>query len=142
MDDHAELEQLIHAFGAQTGTIHWIRDDGLLHLAACVGQFPPPVMDAIRVIPVGKGLAGLAAERRSCVTICNLQTDDSGQARPAARSTGMEGAITAPCLAPDGRVVGVIGVANAQARTFTDAEQAALMEHGRALASRRACRSA
>ncbi len=138
MDDQAVLAALVQAFDAQTGTIHWIGDDGLLHLAACVGQFPPPVMEAIRVIPVGKGLAGLAAERATCVTVCNLQTDDSGQARPAARATGMEGAITAPCLAPDGRVVGVLGVASSQARTFTEAEQASLLEHGRSLAARRA----
>jgi putative methionine-R-sulfoxide reductase with GAF domain len=138
MDDQAVLAALVQAFDAQTGTIHWIGDDGLLHLAACVGHFPPPVMEAIRVIPVGKGLAGLAAQRASCVTVCNLQTNDTGQARPAARATGMEGAITAPCVAPDGRVVGVLGVASAQARTFTDAEQASLLEHGRSLAARRA----
>ena len=138
MEDHAALERIVRAFGAESGTIHWVGGDGLLHLAACVGHFPPPVMDAIRVIPVGKGLAGLAAQRGTCVIVCNLQTDDSGQARPAARATGMEGAITAPCIAPDGRVVGVIGVANAQARTFTDAEQASLLEHGRSLAARRA----
>jgi putative methionine-R-sulfoxide reductase with GAF domain len=137
MDDQAALAGIVRAFSAESGTIHWVGGDGLLHLAACVGHFPPPVMDAIRVIPVGKGLAGLAAERRTCVTVCNLQTDDSGQARPAARATGMEGAITAPCLAHDGRVVGVIGVANTQARTFTDAEQASLLEHGRSLAARR-----
>lgn len=137
MDDQAALEELVRAFGADTGTIHWIGGDGLLHLAACAGRFPPPVMDAIRVIPVGKGLAGLAAERRSCVTVCNLQDDTTGQARPAARTTGMEGAITAPCLGSDGSVVGVIGVANAQARTFSDVEQASLLEHGRRLAARR-----
>jgi putative methionine-R-sulfoxide reductase with GAF domain len=137
MDDLAALQQLVRAFGAQTGTIHWIGDDGLLHLAAVVGQFPPPVMDAIRVIPPGKGLAGLAAQGTTCITVCNLQSDDTGQARPAARATGMEGAITAPCLAPDGRVIGVIGVASAQARTFTDVEQASLLEHGRSLAVRR-----
>jgi putative methionine-R-sulfoxide reductase with GAF domain len=137
MEDLAALEQFVRAFSAQTGTLHWFGDDGQLHLAAVVGHFPPPVMEAIRVIPPGKGLAGLAAERRACVTICNLQSDDTGQARPAARATGMEGAITAPCLAPDGTVVGVIGVANAEPRTFTDAEQAALLAAGRALAARR-----
>jgi putative methionine-R-sulfoxide reductase with GAF domain len=89
------------------------------------------------VIPPGKGLAGLAAQGTTCITVCNLQTDESGQARPAARATGMEGAITAPCLAPDGRVIGVVGVANAQARTFTEVEQAALLEHGRSLAAQR-----
>ena len=137
MDDARALREIIDDLRAETGTVHRLGADGQLHLAAVIGAFPPPVMDAIRVIPVGKGLAGLAAERRTCVTVCNLQTDDSGQARPAARATGMEGAITAPCLAHDGRVVGVIGVANAQARTFTDAEQASLLEHGRSLAARR-----
>ena len=137
MQDRDALEAVVRDFGAHTGTIHWIAPDGLLHLAAVVGHFPPPVMEAIRVIPLGKGLAGLAAERRACVTICNLQSDDTGQARPAARATGMEGAITAPCLAPDGTVVGVIGVANAEPRTFTDAEQAALLAAWRALAARR-----
>jgi putative methionine-R-sulfoxide reductase with GAF domain len=137
MGDVSALSAVIKSMRAQTGTIHWIGDDGLLHLAAVVGQFPPPVMDAIRVIPPGKGLAGLAAQGTTCITVCNLQTDESGLARPAARATGMEGAITAPCLAPDGRVIGVIGVANAQARTFTDVEQASLLEHGRSLAARR-----
>ena len=137
MGDVSALSAVIKSMRAQTGTIHWIGDDGLLHLAAVVGQFPPPVMDASRVIPPGKGLAGLAAQGTTCITVCNLQTDESGQARPAARATGMEGAITAPCLAPDGRVIGVIGVANAQARTFTEVEQAALLEHGRSLAAQR-----
>jgi putative methionine-R-sulfoxide reductase with GAF domain len=137
MGDVSALSAVIKSMRAQTGTIHWIGDDGLLHLAAVVGQFPPPVMDAIRVIPPGKGLAGLAAQGTTCITVCNLQTDESGQARPAARATGMEGAITAPCLAPDGRVIGVVGVANAQARTFTEVEQAALLEHGRSLAAQR-----
>lgn len=138
MDDLAELQAIVTDMHAETGTIHWVGADGLLHLAAVVGRFPPPVMDAIRVIPMGKGLAGLAAERRACVTVCNLQHDDSGQARPGARATGMEGAITAPCLAPDGTLAGVVGVANAGERTFTAAEQDALLAHGRRLAAWRA----
>jgi hypothetical protein len=50
----------------------------------------------------------------------------------------MEGAITAPCIAPDGTLAGVVGVANAGARTFTDAEQESLLAHGRRLAQVRA----
>lgn len=134
MDDARALREIIDDLRAETGTVHRLGADGRLHLAAVVGAFPPPVMDAIRVIPVGKGLAGLAAERRTCVTVCNLQSDASGQARPGARATGMEGAITAPCIAPDGTLVGVVGVANAGARTFTQAEQDALLANGRRLA--------
>ena len=134
MDDARALREIIDDLRAETGTVHRLGADGQLHLAAVIGAFPPPVMDAIRVIPVGKGLAGLAAERRTCVTVCNLQSDASGAARPGARATGMEGAITAPCIAPDGTLVGVVGVANAGARTFTQAEQDALLAHGRRLA--------
>jgi len=134
MDDLAALHAIIVDLRAETGTVHRMGPDGHLHLSAVVGVFPPPVMDAIRVIPVGKGLAGLAAERRTCVTVCNLQSDSSVAARPGARATGMEGAITAPCIASDGTLVGVVGVANAGERTFTDAEQEALLAHGRRLA--------
>ncbi len=100
--------------------------DGLLHLVAVVGEFPPPVMEAIKVIPVGKGLAGLAASRKCAVTICNLQTDTTGDVRPGAKATGMEGAITVPCFAGDGSVVGVLGVACRAARTYSAHEAAAL----------------
>ena len=137
MTDDDALRQVVAAMAAETGTIHWLAADGNLHLAAVVGRFPPPVMDAIRAIAPGKGLAGLAAERRACVTVCNLQSDGSGQARPGARATGMEGAIAAPCIASDGLLRGVIGVANAAARTFTAAEQDALLAHGRRLADAR-----
>ena len=137
MTDDAALEHVVAAMAAETGTIHWLAADGHLHLAAVVGSFPPPVMEMIRVIPLGKGLAGLAAERRKCVTVCNLQSDESGQAKPGARATGMEGAITAPCIASDGTLRGVIGVANAAARTFTAEEQDALLAHGRRLADAR-----
>jgi len=142
MTDVDNLRRVVDAMHAATGTVHWLGADGLLHLGAIIGDFPPPVLDAIRVIPVGKGLAGLAAERRECVTVCNLQSDASGQARPGARATGMEGAITAPCIDSAGVLRGVIGVANATARTFTDAEQAALIRHGRQLADARAGRDA
>jgi putative methionine-R-sulfoxide reductase with GAF domain len=120
--DQAALEAAIAAFKAETGTVHRIGDDGHLHLSAIVGQYPPPVMEAIRRVPVGKGLAGLAAQRREPVTVCNIQEDASGQARPGARATGMEGAITVPCIGVAGTLRAVLGIANRSARTFTPEE--------------------
>lgn len=132
------LAKIVRAFACDTGTLHLVHADGLLHLAAIVGNFPPPVMDAIRTIPVGKGMAGLAAERRSPVTVCNLQSDSSGDVRPGARATGMEGAIAIPCFGGvDGReVVGVLGVANFAPREFSPSEHLALLACGRAVAAR------
>lgn len=122
------LEAVIRHFRCDSGTIHATAADGHLHLRALVGQFPPPVLDAIRTIPFGKGLAGLAASRRSAVTVCNLQSDQSGDVRPGARATGMEGAITVPAIdTGTGEVVGVMGIACIAPRTYTDEESAHLL---------------
>jgi L-methionine (R)-S-oxide reductase len=129
------LTCIVRAFGADTGTLHRLGDDGLLHLEALSGQFPPPVLAVIRQIPVGKGMAGLAVERGQPVDACNIQTDSSGDVRPGARATGMEGAIVVPVF-EGARVIGALGIANRAERTFSDAEKAALIAAGRALAAR------
>jgi L-methionine (R)-S-oxide reductase len=129
------LACIVRDFGADTGTLHLIEADGLLHLKAHSGQFPPPVLAIIQQIPVGKGMAGLAVERAQPVDACNIQTDSSGDVRPGAKATGMEGAIVVPVF--DGaRVIGALGIANRGERTFDDAEKAALIAAGRALAAR------
>jgi len=123
---------LVH-FGCQTGTVHLLRD-GVLRLAA-QANIPPPLLPIIETVPIGKGIAGLAAERREPVSLCNLQTDTSGQALPAAKTTGMEGSVAVPMLA-GGDLRGVLGIAKAEAHDWTDAEKAALLEVGAALAAR------
>jgi signal transduction protein with GAF and PtsI domain len=133
--DQAALEAVIAHLAADSGTVHRAGEDGHLHLTAIVGAYPPPVMDAIRRIPVGKGLAGLAAQRLEPVTVCNLQEDPSGQVRPGARATGMEGAITVPCIDANGTLRAVLGIANRAARTFTPDEVRALLERARAIAA-------
>lgn len=125
------LAAIIAEFRADSGTLHRMGAAGVLELEAAQG-IPDAVLAVIGRIPVGKGMAGLAAERRIPVTICNLQTDASGDARPGARATGMEGAIAVPLLR-DGAVVGVLGIANREPRTFTEAEIARLAELGAAL---------
>jgi L-methionine (R)-S-oxide reductase len=125
----------VRAFRADTGTLHLLEKDGLLHLKALSGDFPPPVLAIIRQIPVGKGMAGLAAERGQPVDACNIQTDTSGDVRPGAKATGMEGAVVVPVF--DGeRVVGALGIANRGERTFSDAEKKALIAAGRAMVAR------
>jgi L-methionine (R)-S-oxide reductase len=129
------LGRIVREFGADTGTLHLIGDDGFLHLKEVCGHFPPPVLDVIRTIPVGKGMAGLAVQRGQPVDACNIQTDATGDVRPGAKATGMEGAIVVPVFAGD-RVVGALGIANRGERTFSDDEKGALIAAGRALANR------
>ncbi|MEZ6036440.1 MAG: GAF domain-containing protein [Planctomycetota bacterium] len=119
-------------FDCPVGTIHLLDPaDGMLHLAAFQG-LPQPVLEKVQVIPIGKGMAGIAAERREPVQMCNLQTDDSGVARPNARLTKMEGSIAAPMMAGE-RLFGVLGVAKPVPYDFTAEESALLMQCGAAL---------
>jgi L-methionine (R)-S-oxide reductase len=129
------LACIVRGFGAETGTLHLLGADGLLHLEARSGEFPPPLLAAIQQIPVGKGMAGLAVERAAAVDACNIQTDASGDVRPGAKASGMAGAIVVPVF--DGaRVIGALGIASRGERTFSDAEKSALLAAGRALAAR------
>jgi L-methionine (R)-S-oxide reductase len=125
------LEVTIAHFNAESGSVHLLEADGLLHLRASLG-IPEPVLKLVGTIPVGKGMAGLAVERAAPVTACNIQTDTSGDVRPGARATGMEGAIVVPVLR-GAEAAGALGIANRSERTFTDEETALLIEVGRRL---------
>ena len=57
------LQLLLERFDCTTGTVHLLDDESnMLKLAAQRG-IPDVVLDKIEVIPVGKGMAGIAAER-------------------------------------------------------------------------------
>ncbi len=131
------LARIVRDFAADSGTVHFLGEDGLLHLAAVTDGMPEPVLAIIRTIPVGKGMAGLAVERAEPVNACNIQTDTSGDVRPGAKATGLSGSIVVPIFAGE-TVVGALGVANRSERTFTDSEIAALLAEGRQLAPLRA----
>lgn len=124
------LRLAIGHFRAESGTIHVLGADGALHLRAFGPGMPEPVLERIRFIPVGKGMAGLAVERREPVTACNLQTDRSGDVRPGARATGMQGAIVVPIFQGE-TVVGAFGIANSAERTFAPEEVEELLALGR-----------
>jgi GAF domain-containing protein len=132
--DSDVLALIVRKFNADSGTIHLIGGDGMLHLAAATPGFPEIVLATIRTIPIGKGMAGLAVERRKPVDACNIQTDQSGDVRPGALATGVAGAIVVPIFRGD-EVVGALGVANRAARTFSETEIAELIAAGRAIAA-------
>jgi signal transduction protein with GAF and PtsI domain len=131
-DPEAALARIVAQFRADSGTIHLLGADGLLHLTAASAGMPEAVLAVIKAIPVGKGMAGLAVERREPVNACNIQTDASGDVRPGARATGLAGAIVVPIFLGED-VVGALGVANRGERTFTEAEIADLIAAGREL---------
>jgi L-methionine (R)-S-oxide reductase len=102
------LDDILRRFAADTGTIHRL-DGDVLVLAAQVG-LPPPVVAIVTRVPVGKGMAGLAAERNEPVSSCNIQVDTTGDVRPGARQTGVNGAIVVPIRDARGAVRGTLGI--------------------------------
>lgn len=135
VDDSQVIAAIAAAMEADSGTVHLVGADGLLHLQVATPGFPDAVLATIRSIPVGKGMAGLAAERRRPVDACNIQTDTSGDVRPGARATALSGAIVVPMFRGSA-VIGTLGVGNRRERVFTPAEIDKLLAIGRALADR------
>jgi L-methionine (R)-S-oxide reductase len=147
--DLVEIEQSVHAghgwqevlglvlarLNADSGTIHLLADDGALHLKAASAGIPQVVLDTVRVVPVGKGMAGLAVERKQPVNACNIQTDTSGDVRPGARATGLQGSVVVPIMRGD-EAIGALGVATGYERTFTVDEEQLLVDIGRIIARR------
>ncbi|MEX0884131.1 MAG: GAF domain-containing protein, partial [Cyclobacteriaceae bacterium] len=81
------LENILSLFDCSTGTLHILeREPNLLILKAQVGV-PGFLLPKMSQIPIGKGMAGIAAERKEAVQVCNLQTDESGVVRPGAKDT-------------------------------------------------------
>ncbi|MES2736113.1 MAG: GAF domain-containing protein [Verrucomicrobiota bacterium] len=120
------LEATAAEFGCVTGTLHRFDPaDQHLKLVAQMG-IPPQLMPVIQSIPIGKGIAGAAAERRQPVELCNLQTDTSGVAREGAKQTQVQGSLAVPVL--DGeRLCGALGIGKREAYDFTEAEKQRLM---------------
>ncbi len=126
------LRQVLNQFRSETGTIHRL-DDGqqLLHLVTQVG-LPPPLLEIVKTIPVGKGIAGQVVARGGPVALCNLQTDAGGVARPGARQTGVGGALCVPLRNGD-KIVGTIGIGTARPYEYTPEQTLELEEIGRTI---------
>jgi GAF domain-containing protein len=115
------LRQVLQHFRSETGTIHTLEaEKQLLHLAAQVG-LPPQMLDLVKTIPVGKGIAGQVAEENRPVTICNLQTDLTGVAQPSAKQTGIGGALCVPMRRGD-TLVGTFGIGTVREYDYSAAE--------------------
>jgi GAF domain-containing protein len=128
------LEQILHVvlakFNSETGTIHRLDGDNqLLYLAAQVA-LPPQILEVVKTIPVGKGIAGQVVAQNKPVTICNLQTDSSGVAKPGAKQTGVGGALCVPLRDGD-KIAGTIGIGTIRQHEYTPEETRELEEIGR-----------
>jgi putative methionine-R-sulfoxide reductase with GAF domain len=128
----AELEGIIGRFGADTGTIHMI-EEGMLILKAHAGV-PPQVVEIVTKVPIGKGMAGLAAERNEPVSKCNIQGDQTTDVQPRAKETGVSGALVVPIRDYQGNAVGTLGIGVHRQYEYSETEIARLLEEAARLA--------
>ena len=126
MNASEKLTSILAQFDCQTGTLHAI-DPKTERLTLLAQQgIPEFLLDKINDIPVGKGIAGCAAQRGEPVQMCNLQTDTSGVARPDAKMTQVEGALAVPIFDSYEAVIGVLGIGKMKPYDFTDEEISAV----------------
>jgi GAF domain-containing protein len=129
------LRETLKHFSADTGTIHRLdAKTQLLQLVAQVG-LPPQLLDVVKTIPVGKGIAGETAQKNRPVTICNLQTDTSGVAKPGAKQTGVGGAVCVPVRAAE-KIIGTFGIGTRREHQFSASEINALQDIANSLAAK------
>lgn len=124
-----KLKEAMDEFGCQTGTLH--RAEGeWLHLV-CQAGVPEFLIEKISKIPFGKGIAGVAAETRAPVELCNLQQDLGGVAKEDARKTGVAGSLAVPIFLEDGKtVIGTLGIGKTVPYDFSEPEKERLSEFG------------
>ena len=128
------LRDTLAKFNSETGTIHRLDEPTqLLHLVAQAG-LPPQMLDLVKTIPVGKGIAGETAQKNRPVTICNLQTDTSGVAKPGAKQTGVGGAVCVPIRSGD-KIIGTLGIGTRREHEYSAAEINALQDIANTLAA-------
>lgn len=119
---------------SETGTIHKLHEPTqLLRLVAQVG-LPPQLLNVVGIIPVGKGIAGECAQKNRPVTICNLQTDTSGVAKPGAKQTGVGGAVCVPIRNGD-KLIGTFGIGTQREHEYSAKEINSLQDIANTLAA-------
>ena len=122
----AWLEKFLAIYQGAAGTIHLFENGGL-RLAAAI-NIPPQVQQVVAWVPNGKGMAGLALERREPVNTCNLKEDQSGKVKPGAKAVNAQAAVALPVLDENGDVRAVVGIAFPDEREFSAAELDNLMQ--------------
>lgn len=127
----ANLEELIRRYGADTGAIHLL-EGGVLVLKAHVG-LPEHIAKIVATVPLGKGMAGLCAEKNEPVSSCNIQIDQTGNVRPAAKQTGVNGAIVVPIRDAAGAIRGTLGIGVHREYEYSEDETARLLLDAAAL---------
>ena len=114
------LQNFLAKYNGAAGTVHIFENDGLKLVSAI--NIPPPVQQVVAWVPNGKGMAGLALQRKEPIQTCNLKEDNSGNVKPGAKAVNAQAAVALPVLDSQSEVRAVVGIAFPNEREFTPAE--------------------
>ena len=124
MNTSPELDQWLQNFLTEyegaAGTVHLFENGGL-RLASAI-NIPLQVQQVVAWVPNGKGMAGLALERKEPIQTCNLKDDSSGNVRPGAKAVNARAAVALPVSDGAAGVRAVVGIAFPYELDFSKAE--------------------
>ena len=123
------LDLILTQYDCQTGTLHKWHDLHANLELICHRGVPRDLMNKVESIPLGKGIAGTAAERLEPVQICNIQNDDTGVAKKGAKKTKVGGAVAVP-IDMGGLLMGTLGIGKLEPYEFTKEEVSELLVIG------------
>jgi L-methionine (R)-S-oxide reductase len=89
-------------------------------------NLPPKVIELTEMIPLGKGMAGLAWQHDKPIQTCNLKDDTSGAVRPGAKAVDAKAAVALPVHDGAGKVRAIVGLAWLHERELPDDEIAVI----------------
>ncbi|HTR51578.1 MAG TPA: hypothetical protein VMJ10_12770 [Kofleriaceae bacterium] len=128
---NAWLRGLLGRHGAVAGTVHVVRGDALAITAAV--NIPPKVQEVTAVIPMGKGMAGLAWQHDKPIQTCNLKEDATGAVKPGAKAVDAKAAVALPVHDGAGAIRAIVGLAWMDERELTEPQLAAIGEDAASL---------
>jgi signal transduction protein with GAF and PtsI domain len=131
--DQALKEAMAHVQG-DSGTIHLKEPDRLVLRLAASAAVSEAILEAVREVPWGKGMAGMVAEQGRPVCFIELPRSTSPDIHPTVRQSGLHDAIVVPMMHGDD-VVGTIGIGFKIERTMGLDEIRWLTQFGRELAT-------
>jgi L-methionine (R)-S-oxide reductase len=120
----AWLSDFVERHGGFMGSVHLTEPaaEGEMVLVAA-HNLSVGIQNGAAIAEVGKGMAGVTAERREPLAFPDLKADRSDIPHPEDRSSGSRGSVIVPVLSSDGSsLVAVVGLGFPEPRDFGEAE--------------------
>jgi L-methionine (R)-S-oxide reductase len=122
-DVTAWLSGFVERHGGLMGSVHLTEPaaEGEMVLVAA-HNLSVSIQNGAAIAEIGKGMAGVTAQRRAPLTFADLKTDTSDIPHPQDRDSGSRGSIIVPILAADrdNEIAAVVGLGFPTPREFSE----------------------